>query len=79
MDDAWTVGVAGKASLEKNKYTELKVYSVADTCTSNGSGCVDGDKVFADRKTQTDAYPTLTTKITDYESARTTYVGEYDK
>lgn len=78
MTDAWGL-VEGKASLEKNKYTRDIVYSVANTCNTSGADCKDGDKVFADRKTETDAMADLKTKTDDYNGKVTAYESEYEK
>lgn len=79
MNTAYDTGVVSEVALEKDKYTHDIVYSVTDTCTSDGTGCKDGDKVFNDRKTKFDAYANLKTKIDAYDGTVTTYEGEYDK
>lgn len=79
MTTAYDTGVVGQVSLEKKKYNYDIVYSVADTCKSDGTGCISGDKVFDDRKTAFDAYANLKAKVDLYDTAVTNYETEYDK
>lgn len=76
VTDAWTA-VEGKADQEKARHMTNIVYSVDDTCKTDGSDCKDGDKVYKDRTDNKALHSVLDGLISTYDGKVTPYISQY--